>query len=66
MRTLTREKLFGILVKNNYLQKKGGGIYIADKKDSPFCIFGNCNLQAYTQEGAGIASNLHFYLKQKR
>lgn len=35
MRTLTREKLFGILVKNNYLQK-GGGFISQTKKIRPF------------------------------
>lgn len=39
--------------------------YIVGKEDSPFCIFGNCNLQAFHEEGAGIAANTAFYLNQK-
>lgn len=57
------KNLFGFLSKTIIYRE--GKTYIADKKDSPFCIFGNYNLQAYHKEGAGIASNLAFALKKK-
>ncbi len=36
---------------------------VKNNLDSPFCIFGNCNLQAFHEKGSGIASNLAFYLQ---
>lgn len=32
---------------------------------SEICIFGNCNLQAFHNEGAGIAANLAYYLNEE-
>lgn len=40
-------------------------IYIPSQQGSPFCIFGNCNLQAFHNKGAGIASNLAFFLNKE-
>lgn len=44
---------------------KNEKIYIPSQQDSPFCIFGNCNLQAFHSKGAGIASNLAFFLDKE-
>lgn len=44
---------------------KNEAIYIPSKQDSPFYIFGNCNLQAFHSKGAGIASNLAFFLNKE-
>ncbi len=43
---------------------QGEGIYIPQPTNSSFAIFGNCNLQAYHEEGTGIAANLSFYLNK--
>lgn len=44
---------------------KNEAIYIPSKQDSPFYIFGNCNLQAFHSKGAEIASNLAFFLNKE-
>ena len=53
------------LYKVNFISKEGKSYAPYNENSSNICIFGNCNLQAFHNEGAGIAANLAYDLNKE-